>query len=73
MAGHSESKEPTGADQRRGDDNVQIRGKNTFAVPRAVRPLGYTSNSKPKSEGAQEGGDEQLKSNDEFRKLLLKK
>lgn len=73
--GHSESKEPKGADQRRGDDSVQIRGKNTFAVPRAViRPLGYTSNnSKAKSEGAEDGGDEQLKSNDEFRKLLLKK
>lgn len=72
MAGQSEAKEPTGDDQKRKDENVQIRGKNTFAVPRAVRPLGYASNSKPKTDGAEEE-DEQPKSNDEFRKMLLKK
>lgn len=48
---------------------VQLKGKNTFAVPRNVRPLGFTA-IKPKSV---EGEDETPKSNDEFRNMLLKK
>lgn len=54
-------------------DIVQLKGKNTFAVPRTVRPLGWTDKSKPKTEGAEEGEDEKPKSNNEFRKMLLKK
>lgn len=50
-----------------GGDNIQIKGKNTFAVPRNVRPLGWISN-KPKNED-----DEKPKSNDEFRKMFIKK
>ncbi|KAF7842834.1 squamous cell carcinoma antigen recognized by T-cells 3 [Senna tora] len=53
--------------KRGGDDNIQIKGKNTFAVPRNVRPLGWISN-KPKTEE-----DEKPKSNDEFRKMFIKK
>ncbi|WJX26121.1 hypothetical protein P8452_15092 [Trifolium repens] len=49
-----------------GSDNMQFKGKNTFAVPRNVRPLGYTAN-KPKAE---EGG-EKPKSNEEFRKMFI--
>ncbi|XP_021751475.1 squamous cell carcinoma antigen recognized by T-cells 3-like isoform X2 [Chenopodium quinoa] len=49
-------------------DRVQLKGKNTFAVPRNVRPLGFKA-IKPKDEG----DDEKPKSNDEFRNLLLKK
>lgn len=52
---------------RRGG-HVQLVGRNTFAVPRNLaRPLGWSDN-----ESRPEGG-EQPKSNDEFRKLLLKK
>ena len=49
-----------------GSDNIQLKGKNTFAVPRNVRPLGFTAN-KPKAEE----GDEKPKSNDEFRKMFI--
>jgi hypothetical protein len=49
-----------------GSDNMQFKGKNTFAMPRNVRPLGYTAN-KPKAE---EGG-EKPKSNEEFRKMFI--
>jgi hypothetical protein len=65
------SKGPTHASQsaarKRGGDDVQIKGKNTFAVPRNVRALGWTAN-KPKTEE----GDEKPKSNDEFRKMFMK-
>eukprot|EP00262_Sarcandra_glabra_P003226 TRINITY_DN13814_c0_g1_i1.p1 TRINITY_DN13814_c0_g1~~TRINITY_DN13814_c0_g1_i1.p1 ORF type:complete len:360 (-),score=87.45 TRINITY_DN13814_c0_g1_i1:232-1311(-) len=48
---------------------VQFTGKNTFAMPRAVvKPLGWT-----KSEPRNEEGEDTPKSNDEFRKMLLKK
>ncbi|KAL9321545.1 hypothetical protein ACSQ67_013384 [Phaseolus vulgaris] len=50
-----------------GNDNIQLRGKNTFAVPRNVRPLGFTVN-KPISEE----GDEKPKSNEEFRKMFIR-
>ncbi|KAL5096235.1 hypothetical protein RYX36_000562 [Vicia faba] len=49
-----------------GSNNIQFKGKNTFAMPRNVRPLGYTAN-KPKAEE----GDEKPKSNDEFRKMFI--
>ncbi|KAK1287180.1 hypothetical protein QJS10_CPB19g00314 [Acorus calamus] len=53
---------------RRRGGHVQLEGKNTFAMPRAVvKPLGW-SNKDSKKEG-----DEKPKSNDEFRDMLLKK
>lgn len=52
----------------RDNDGIQLKGKNTFAVPRNVRPLGFTAN-KPKADEE----DEKPKSNDEFRNMLLKK
>ncbi|KAL5789204.1 hypothetical protein ACOSQ2_004092 [Xanthoceras sorbifolium] len=54
---------------RNRNDDIQLKGKNTFAVPRNVRPLGVAAN-KPKSD---EGEDINLKSNDEFRKMFIKK
>jgi len=51
-----------------GSDSIQFKGKNTFAVPRNVRALGYTEN-KPKAEV----GDEQPKSNEEFRKMFIQR
>ncbi|KAL6297698.1 hypothetical protein ACE6H2_005840 [Prunus campanulata] len=52
----------------RGSDNVQLRGRNTFAIPRNVLALGQTAN-KPKTA---EQGEEKPKSNDEFRNMFLK-
>ncbi|XP_022723457.1 squamous cell carcinoma antigen recognized by T-cells 3 isoform X7 [Durio zibethinus] len=49
-------------------ENIQLKGKNTFAVPRNVRPLGWTTN-KPRTT---EEGDDKPKSNDEFRKMFMK-
>ncbi|KAK3007837.1 hypothetical protein RJ639_014339 [Escallonia herrerae] len=76
FAGHDSKASVHISEGTRGDDNVQLKGKNTFAVPRNVRPLGWTSKDKstlkPKPEGAVEGGDEAPKSNDEFRKMLIK-
>lgn len=44
-----------------------MTGSNTFAVPRSVvRPLGWNP-------GQAATGDEVMKSNDEFRKLLVSK
>lgn len=51
----------------RGSDNA-IKGKNTFAVPRNVAALGWSTN-KPKTENQDE---ETPKSNDEFRNMFLK-
>ncbi|CAM8941471.1 unnamed protein product [Rhodiola kirilowii] len=52
-------------------DGVQLKGKNTFAVPRNVRPLGLQMTTKrPVNE--EEGEAEKPKSNDEFRKMFLK-
>ncbi|KAL9249502.1 RNA-binding protein 34-like protein [Drosera capensis] len=54
--------------------NIQLKGKNTFAAPRAiarpqtVKPLGWT---KPEPK-ANKGEEEKLKSNDEFRKMFIK-
>lgn len=49
-----------------------MTGKNTF-VPRNVRPLDYTSNINTKTDGVGEVAEEQPKSSDEFRKMLLRK
>lgn len=82
LAGKFESREPTqisegnkvpDSDQGHSEKKVQMKGKNTFAVPRNVRPLGYTSNINRKPDGVEEVADEQPKSNDEFRKMLLRK
>ncbi|KAE8655298.1 ATP-dependent Clp protease ATP-binding subunit ClpX-like [Hibiscus syriacus] len=53
---------------RKRDDNIQLKGKNTFAVPRNVKALGWTAN-KP---GTRTEEDEKPKSNDEFRKMFMK-
>ncbi|XP_012568351.1 uncharacterized protein [Cicer arietinum] len=47
-------------------ESIQFKGKNTFAVPRNVIPLGYSAN-KPKMQD----GDEKPKSNEEFRKIFI--
>ncbi|XP_057977846.1 uncharacterized protein LOC131164571 isoform X2 [Malania oleifera] len=64
-------KAPSSATSR-GNSTMQLEGKNTFAVPRAVKPfvkpLGWTQ-GKPRTE---EGGDDQPKSNDDFRKMFNK-
>ncbi|BAF22752.1 uncharacterized protein [Oryza sativa Japonica Group] len=50
-------------------DKPTITGKNTFAAPRSVvKPLGWTQKDEKSDVGAEE-----LKSNEEFRNLLLKK
>lgn len=73
MAGSGdEQTHSTGGSQTKSTtDNVQLKGKNTFAVPRNVR-IGGTNQRKPKLEDA-EGEGEKPKSNDEFRNILLKK
>ncbi|KAL5171321.1 Squamous cell carcinoma antigen recognized by T-cells 3 [Glycine soja] len=50
-----------------GNDNIQLKGKNTFAVPRNVKPLGFTANKLKAEEG-----DEKPKSNEEFRKMFIR-
>ncbi|KAL6517827.1 hypothetical protein OROMI_033528 [Orobanche minor] len=47
--------------------DVQLKGRNTFALPRNVKPLGWSTQSKPQEE------DENPKSNDEFRKMFIRK
>lgn len=50
---------------------MQLKGKNTFAVPRNVRRLGLQMTAKmPANEEGREV--EKPKSNDEFRKMFLK-
>ncbi|KAK4378736.1 hypothetical protein RND71_000598 [Anisodus tanguticus] len=39
--------QPSSSHQRA--SNIQLKGKNTFAMPRAVRPLGWVDKDKPKS------------------------
>ncbi|KAJ9159110.1 hypothetical protein P3X46_024637 [Hevea brasiliensis] len=48
---------------RKQDDNIQLKGKSTFLVPRNVMTNKHKS---------VEEGDEKPKSNDEFRKLFIK-
>lgn len=62
---------PQPAARKRGLEDVALRGKNTFAMPRSVRPLGWSA-SQPKTTGGGEE-EEKPKSNDEFRQMLLKK
>ncbi|XP_062095032.1 uncharacterized protein LOC133800931 isoform X1 [Humulus lupulus] len=49
-------------------EHIQLKGKNTFAVPRNVAALNLNS-KKPET---QDKDEEQPKSNDEFRKMLTK-
>ncbi|MED6206455.1 hypothetical protein PIB30_026784 [Stylosanthes scabra] len=51
------------------DEGISSRKprKNTFAVPRNVRPLGFTANRSKTEED-----DEKPKSNDEFRKMFIR-
>ncbi|XP_042009943.1 squamous cell carcinoma antigen recognized by T-cells 3-like [Salvia splendens] len=55
-----------------GHGDVQLKGRNTFAVPRNVKPLGWSSRSTPPSDTASEQEADNPKSNDEFRKMLMK-
>lgn len=54
--------------RKRGSESIQLEGKNTFAVPRSVKPIEKNVGASKPAED-----DETPKSNDEFRKLLLKK
>ncbi|XP_022940021.1 squamous cell carcinoma antigen recognized by T-cells 3 [Cucurbita moschata] len=56
------------AERKDGGNKVELKGKNTFAVPRNVRALGWTAD-KPRTA---EQEDEKPKTNDEFRKLYFK-
>lgn len=70
--GKSESQ--TQSSSSKHDEDIQLIGRNTFAVPRNVKPLGWSNRGKPQqSEVAKEQEGEIPKSNDEFRKMLLKK
>ncbi|KAK6159692.1 hypothetical protein DH2020_003073 [Rehmannia glutinosa] len=62
--------QPQSSSSRR-DEDVQLKGRNTFAVPRNVKPLGWSTRSKPQSDGGakEEDEDGNAKSNDEFRKI----
>ncbi|GMI81903.1 EMBRYO DEFECTIVE 140 [Hibiscus trionum] len=53
---------------RKRDEHIQLKGKNTFAVPRNVKALGWTANKA----GTRTEEDEKPKSNDEFRKMFMK-
>lgn len=52
--------------------NVELKGRNTFAVPRNVKPLGWSSRGKLQSDAVNKQDDENPKSNDEFRKMFMK-
>ncbi|KAL5231505.1 hypothetical protein ABZP36_030281 [Zizania latifolia] len=60
---------PSRSDKEIQKDEPRITGKNTFAAPRSViKPLGWT-----KKDDKSDVGAEELKSNEDFRNLLLKK
>ncbi|XP_010529912.1 PREDICTED: squamous cell carcinoma antigen recognized by T-cells 3 [Tarenaya hassleriana] len=61
---------PTGGAVDKQGDNIPLRGKNTFAVPRNVKPLGFMT---VKSNADETEEDMKPKSNDEFRNMFLKK
>lgn len=65
----SHSKDGGGSLRKGSDDGVQLKGRNTFAMPRSVRPLGWTKTSGGPEE---EAGIEKPKSNEEFRKMFVK-
>ncbi|XP_047337587.1 squamous cell carcinoma antigen recognized by T-cells 3 isoform X2 [Impatiens glandulifera] len=69
----SKAAEPHGESEGNNNNNnsVQFKGKSTFAVPRSIRALGWVDTGK-KTEG---GEDEEKppQSNDEFRKMFIKK
>jgi len=71
--GTTGGQEPKSTNPQNDRGNVQLKGKNTFAVPRTVRPLGWTDKNKQKTKGAEEEEDEKPKSNDEFRNMFLRK
>lgn len=50
-------------------EQVQLTGKNTFARPRSLKPLGWDANKSRTNEAE----DEKPKSNDEFRQMFLKR
>ncbi|GMH23840.1 hypothetical protein Nepgr_025683 [Nepenthes gracilis] len=54
--------------KNREDDSIELKGKNTFAAPRNIKPLGWSVN-KPGTVGEEDG---KPKSNEEFRKMFLK-
>ncbi|KAJ9552674.1 hypothetical protein OSB04_016719 [Centaurea solstitialis] len=75
-AGHKTSTEQgcQGEDKREGGKSggkVELKGRNTFAVPRTVRALGWSKQTS--SATAQGAEEEKPKSNEELRNLLLKK
>lgn len=49
--------------------NVQLKGRSTFLMPRSVRPLGVPADKQK----ADQEEDANPKSNDEFRKMFIKK
>ncbi|KAI4375822.1 hypothetical protein MLD38_013646 [Melastoma candidum] len=53
----------------RSKEQVQLKGRNTFAMPRSVKPLGWSATA-PRDDAPR---DEKPKSNDEFRQMLFKK
>nr|XP_043628215.1 squamous cell carcinoma antigen recognized by T-cells 3 isoform X2 [Erigeron canadensis] len=57
-----------GEDYRHG--KVELKGRNTFAVPRTVKALGWSSTQA--SSAATEGEEERPKTNKELRNILLK-
>nr|XP_043638216.1 squamous cell carcinoma antigen recognized by T-cells 3-like [Erigeron canadensis] len=60
-----------GEDYRHG--KVELKGRNTFAVPRTVRALGWSSTKNPASSSAATKGEEgRPKTNKELRNILLK-
>lgn len=77
-AGHKASTEQgQGEDKHEGAKSggkVELKGRNTFAVPRTVRALGWSKQtSSTTAEGGGGGGEEKPKSNEELRNLLLLK
>lgn len=75
--GHSDHAESVGMAPQKSNystskgrgEQVQLTGKNTFARPRSLKPLGWDAN-KPRTNEAE---DEKPKSNDEFRQMFLKR
>uniref|UniRef100_A0A1D1XXG4 Squamous cell carcinoma antigen recognized by T-cells 3 n=1 Tax=Anthurium amnicola TaxID=1678845 RepID=A0A1D1XXG4_9ARAE len=64
--GNVDNSSRTPVAHRRGG-HIQLTGKNTFALPRSVRPLGLSN-----QESRPQEGEDNPKSNDDFRKMLMK-
>lgn len=70
-ADESPTRSSTFVSHRRG--HLQLKGSNTFAMPRSVaRPVGWNKKDPVKGQDG-DGESEKPKSNEEFRKLLTKK